>query len=127
MSSRAYAAFREDQSGDNAGPWIIAPMEQTRSSRLSPAEAQRNIRLILEEGTVEISGHCRRRMRERGVDDLDLVHVLENGQIIREAEWDLNHNQWKYRVEGMDIEGEALTAITVIFEADLSILTVTVF
>ena len=43
-------------------------------------------------------------MRERGVDDLDVG-----------------------RIEGKDVEGEELTAITVIFEADLSLLTVTVF
>ena len=102
-------------------------MEQTRPPCLSPAEAQRKILLILEEGTVDISVHCRRILRERGVDDLDIVHVLEKGQIIREAEWDLNHNEWKYRVEGTDIEGEELTAITVIFEVDLSLLIVTVF
>jgi Domain of unknown function (DUF4258) len=98
-----------------------------KSPCLSPAEAQRKIRLILEEGTVDISGHCRRRMRARGVDDLDIAHVLEKGQIIRQAEWDPDHNEWKYRVEGTDIEGDELTAITVIFEADLSLLTVTVF
>ena len=102
-------------------------MEQTRPPCLSPAEAQRKIRLILEEGIVDISVHCRRRMRERGVDDLDIVCVLEKGQIIREAEWDSNHNEWKYRVEGTDIEGDELTAITVIFEVDLSLLIVTVF
>jgi hypothetical protein len=93
----------------------------------SPAEAQRKIRLILEEGIVDISGHCRHRMRTRGVDDLDIAHVLEKGQIIRQAEWDSDYNNWKYRIEGTDIEGDELTAITVIFEADLSLLTVTVF
>jgi hypothetical protein len=66
-------------------------------------------------------------MRERGVDDLDVAHVLREGQIIREAEWDPEHEEWKYRIEGTDVEGEELTAITVIFEADLSLLTVTVF
>ena len=94
---------------------------------LSPAEAQRKIRLILEEGTIYISGHCRRRMRTRGVDDLDIAHVLEKGQIIRQAEWEPDHENWKYRVEGTDIEGDELTAITVVFEADLSLAIVTVF
>jgi hypothetical protein len=102
-------------------------MEKAVPCRFSPAEAQRKIQLILEEGIVDFSTHCRRRMRERGVDDLDVVHVLRRGQIIREAEWDSEHSNWKYRVEGTDTEGDELTAITVIFEADLSLLNVTVF
>ena len=102
-------------------------MEKSRPPRLSRAEAKRKIQLILVEGIVDISNHCRHRMRERGVDDLDVAHVLREGQIIREAEWDPEHEEWKYRIEGTDVEGEELTAITVIFEADLSLLTVTVF
>lgn len=102
-------------------------MEKAVPCRFSPAEAQRKIHLILEEGIVDFSTHCRRRMRERGADDLDVVHVLRNGQIIREAEWDSEYNNWKYRIEGTDTEGDELTAITVIFEADLSLLNVTVF
>jgi hypothetical protein len=61
------------------------------------------------------------------VDDLDIAHVLEKGQIIRQAEWEPDHQNWKYRVEGTDIEGDELTAITVVFEADLSLSIVTVF
>jgi len=102
-------------------------MEQTRPPRLSPAEAKRKILLILEEGTVDFSAHCRRRMSDRNVDDLDIVHVLKEGQIIREAEWDEEHGNWKYRVEGTDIEGDDLTSILVIFEIDLSLLNLTVF
>jgi hypothetical protein len=54
-------------------------------------------------------------------------HVLAKGEVIREAEWDSNSCNWKYRVEGADIEGDELTAITVIFEQDFSLLVVTVF
>ncbi len=102
-------------------------MEECRPPKLSPAEAKRKIQLILADGIVDFTTHCRRRMRERGVDDLDVVHVLKAGQIIREAEWDSDYCNWKYRAEGTDIEGVELTAITVIFEADLSLLNVTVF
>jgi|SRR6185503_8854315 len=103
-------------------------MSQTESPRLSPPEATRKIRLILEEGTVDFSTHCWHvRMPQRNVSTLDVEHVLREGRVIREAEWDLNYGDWKYRVEGTDIEGDELTAITVIFEQDLSLLVVTVF
>jgi|RhiMetdeSRZDD1v2_1073273.scaffolds.fasta_scaffold248528_4 uncharacterized protein DUF4258 len=102
-------------------------MQQCPPPRLSPAEAQRKIQLVLEDGTVDFTNHCRRRMRERGVDDLDIAHLLKNGQIIREAEWDCDYQNWKYRVEGTDIEGVDLVSILVIFEVDLSLLNLTVF
>lgn len=53
--------------------------------------------------------------------------MLGKGQVIRNAEWDSDFCNWKYRVEGTDIDGEELTAITVIFEQDFSLLVVTVF
>ncbi len=66
-------------------------------------------------------------MPERNVSTLDVEHLLREGQVIREAEWDRDHMAWKYRVEGTDIEGDELIAITVIFEQDFSVLVVTVF
>ena len=103
-------------------------MSPTEPPRLSPPEATRKIRRILEEGTIDYSGHCwRERMPERNVSTLDVEHLLGKGQVIREAEWDFNSCNWKYRVEGTDIEGDELTAITVIFEQDFSLLVVTVF
>ena len=103
-------------------------MSPTKPPRLSPLEATRKIRLTLEEGTTDYSRHCwHERMPERNVSTLDVEHVLGKGQVIREAEWDSDYCNWKYRVEGTDIEGEELTAITVIFEEDFSLLVVTVF
>ena len=103
-------------------------MSPTKPPRLSPREATRKIRLILEDGTIDYSGHCWCvRMPERNVSTLDVEHVLSEGQVIREPEWDVDYWNWKYRVEGTDIEGDELTAITVIFEQDFSVLVVTVF
>ncbi|HEU4794085.1 MAG TPA: DUF4258 domain-containing protein [Pyrinomonadaceae bacterium] len=66
-------------------------------------------------------------MRQRNVNTLDVEYLLRQGHILREPEWDSNYGDWKYRVEGTDIEGEDLTAITVIFEEAFSVLVVTVF
>lgn len=96
--------------------------------RLSPREATRRIRQILEDGTVDFSDHCwHERMPQRNVSAIDIEHVLRNGRVIREAEWDSTYGHWRYRVEGTDVEGDELTAITVIFERDFSLLVVTVF
>ena len=37
------------------------------------------------------------------------------------------HGNWKYRIEGTDIEGDDLITILVIFDVDLSLLNLTVF
>jgi len=66
-------------------------------------------------------------MPRRNVSTPDIVNVLATGEIIREAEWDEDYNNWKYTVQGVDEEGEELRAVTVFFDADLVLLIVTVF
>jgi Domain of unknown function (DUF4258) len=100
----------------------------TAPVKLSANDAKRIILLILEEGTIELSFHCRsERMQARGVTMLDLVTALKNGEIRREPEWDEERYNWKYRVEGKDIEGDDLIAITIIIDAEMELFIVTVF
>lgn len=95
---------------------------------LSPDEAKRKISLILDEGIFELSLHCKRdSMPKRNVSTQDVLNALKTGQIIREPEWDAGYENWKYRVEGVDTEGDDLIAITVIFDSEMSLLVVTVF
>ena len=97
-------------------------------SALTANEAKAKIALILDEGTVELSFHCRSEsMRKRGVTMLDIVTTLKAGEIRRAPEWDDVYSNWKYRVEGEDIEGDELTAITLIIETDMQLYIVTVF
>ena len=103
-------------------------MSSREPPRLSPADATVKVRLILQEGTVDYTGHCwHERMRQRNVSTLDVEHLLRQGHIMREAEWDSYDGDWKYRIEGTDVEGEDLTAILVVREQDLSVLVITVF
>lgn len=95
---------------------------------LTPAEAIQRILEILREGEVQPTWHCRQeRMPQRGVVMADVLHVLQYGQIRRAAEWDEHYGDWKYRVEGEDIEGDELTAVTVIISAAMRLVIVTVF
>jgi hypothetical protein len=91
-------------------------------------DAKRLIETILAQGTVVFTSHCRREsMPRRGVNDLDVRHVLEKGQIVRAPEWDDKFQNWKYRVEGTDASGDELTAITVIIESAFTVRVLTVF
>ncbi len=80
-----------------------------------------------EEGFFEPSFHCRESMRKRKVSDLDVVKALETGEVFREPEWDDTRQNWKYRVEGVDTEGDELIAVTIIFDVNMTLFIVTVF
>ena len=102
--------------------------ELQNSLKLTPDEAKRKIALFLDEGAVEPSFHCRQEsMRKRNISMLDIVKALETGEVIKEAEWDDNFQNWKYRVEGVDTEGDELTAVTIIFDVNMTLFIVTVF
>ena len=99
-----------------------------KPDRLLPAEAKRIILLILEQGKVVPSYHCRNdSMPRRQVTMVDVENTLKTRQIVRDPEWDEDHQNWKYRVEGVDMETDELTVITVIFTADLTLYIITVF
>ena len=91
-------------------------------------DAKRLIEAILDQGTVVFTYHCRyESMLKRGVSAQDVLHVLESGQIVKAAEWDAQHQNWKYRVDGMDVDGDDLTAVTVILQTDFTVRVLTVF
>lgn len=97
-------------------------------TKLTPDEVKRKITLFLQDGTVEPSFHCRRdSMRKRNVTLLDIVNTLKTGEVIKAPEWDDAYQNWKYRVEGVDTEGDELTAVTIIFDVNLTLFIVTVF
>lgn len=58
---------------------------------------------------------------------LDVEHALCSGVSSRAPEWDAEHESWKYRVEGSDVEGAQLTVIVVIDEAEPLLRLVTTF
>ncbi len=87
--------------------------------KLSSKEAKTKILQILETGEIIPTWyHAKQRMKQRDVTDDDIKEVLTNGEIKRLAEWDDRYKNWKYRVEGTDIEGEELRIITIIVEQD---------
>ncbi len=100
----------------------------SKPNPFSANEAKDKILFILNDGMLELSVHCRREsMPKREVTMLDVVNALKAGEIRRGPEWDDVHNNWKYRVEGKDIDGDELIAITLIIESDLTLYIVTVF
>lgn len=95
---------------------------------LSPEDAKRKITLFLKDGRVKPSFHCLRvSMPKRSVGMQDIEHVLGEGEIFRPPEWDEEHGDWKYVVEGTDQEGDKLRAVTVFFDVNMTLYIITVF
>lgn len=96
----------------------------------APDVAKRKILLILRDGDTFFSQHLLDDIRSgrHGVSHQDVLHVLKTGEILTEPEWDETQQNWKYKVEGTDLEEEEeLRAITIIIEERFSLFIVTAF
>jgi len=88
---------------------------------ITNVEASKIIQYIIENGSVIFSEHARTKMQDRNFDDLDIINILENGTIT-DKQFDSTRKNWKYRVEGMDIEGVSGIVITAIISNDKQII-----
>lgn len=97
-------------------------------SHLAPDEVKRLLLIILQDGQITYTDHClNKSMPEGRITTQDVEFVLECGIVSDKAEWSSEHQNWKYRVIGTDIEGEELGAVFVIIESYLMARIVTVF
>jgi uncharacterized DUF497 family protein len=55
--------------------------------------------------------HFREELANEGLDILDAHNVLRTGIIFKEPEPDIRSGDWKYRIEGTDLEGKLLAVI----------------
>lgn len=100
-----------------------------RSKPYGPDEAKRKIVQILREGNTVFSEHLLKDIarNRRGVTHQDVLYVLQNGEIISAPVWDENNQNWKYKVEGVDLEDEDLRAITIIIDEQFCLFIVTAY
>lgn len=99
-----------------------------RPPKLSKEEVRRRLLLILDQGRVTYTVHCRDvRMPERNVTTQDVEYLLDDGDVSDDAEWSEIHIHWKYKVEGTDLDDEELTAVFFIIESPLTARVITVF
>src|SRR5437660_7898534 len=84
----------------------------TKPNPLAADKAKKKIIEIMETGNMDLSSHTvRERMIERGADVNDIKHALYVGEIRHKPDWSEEYQNWKYRFEGKDIDGIALTVI----------------
>lgn len=94
---------------------------------LTSQQAKAKILNILENGTVKISSHITKdRLKLRNLSRKDIQFALANGQVIC-SEWENNYQNWKYQVDGFDIDGDELTSIIIFFDSDVSLFIITAY
>lgn len=80
--------------------------------RLSRPEAAELARRCLQPGRRVIPGkHFRDELESEGLTLSDALHVLKNGRIYDEPEQDIKTGDWKYRIEGKEVDGRTLKIV----------------
>lgn len=91
------------------------------AKELSAPDALVLIRDILEYGHVIFTPHARQEMRNGNFTAADVIHILEYGEV-EEKQFDQVRGNWKYRIKGVDIEGESGRVVTAIVSRDTQII-----
>jgi hypothetical protein len=89
-------------------------MADSNTDKLEPKNAERKINEIAKLGSISYTAHFFDRMRERDYDFQDLDLVLSTGKVRKPPEWNSDHNNWKYKMEGNVVEGEKATVVVTI-------------
>ncbi len=75
------------------------------------------IQRILYYGEIKETFHSASERAERNVSQDDIAAMLESQWKLEGApEWDGTHKNWKYRLEGYDLEGDALVLVVTVNE-----------
>ena len=100
-----------------------------KRTKHNKSEASRLIKTIArdKDGMVNVRSHAKKRMKERNVDMLDILCAFRNGKVLDDPKWDKDHNEWKYKFTGNNVEGDPITIITNINEKNKQIVLITAF
>ena len=93
---------------------------------LTRAEAVDLVRHCLTDGRVIPGKHFREELANEGLDIQDALNVLKAGRVFQEPEPDIRTGDWKYRMEGTDLEGGPL-AVVFCFKDEATGFLITVF
>ena len=77
--------------------------EETHARDLPPPYGKEEARAIFRQaahaGVIRSSRHARERMRERGLDNNDILKVVKTGIVVKAPELDIKTHAWTCRIE----------------------------
>jgi hypothetical protein len=89
-------------------------------------EIKNCLREFAQYGCFQPTKHCKGRMRERHISIEDVLYVLTWGEVT-EIEYNEDHDSWKCKVTGNDVDGEELVFIAGVYEHCQTVRCITVF
>ncbi|MDY0222088.1 MAG: DUF4258 domain-containing protein [Desulfobacterium sp.] len=93
---------------------------------MTKEDAQKCFREFAKYGCIQPTKHCRDRMLDREVSMDDALNVLLWGTVT-EMTYNDEHDSWKSKVVGKDIDGEKLTFVAEVYESCHTVRCITVF
>lgn len=99
---------------------------QVAVERLSRPDAIKLHRGCVQKGNIIPGRHFRDELEKEGLNLQDAVRVLKTGNIFLEPESDTKTGDWKYRIEGTEVDGKWL-AIVFCFKTKDTAFLITVF
>lgn len=104
----------------------MPPEKGKRPPPLPPEKATAEVRRMYLEGCPLVqTRHFRQELGKANATMQDAENVLENGYVLRPAEWKKEHRSWHYAVTGTDIEEEPLTVVVAIDDEGFRLVLVT--
>lgn len=79
--------------------------------KLTPTEAKTEVFLCIDKGFIYQTVHFKEELANEEVSFGDCTCVIEDGMIFDQAEWDDDHREWKYRLEGYEPDGKWLVIV----------------
>lgn len=83
------------------------------TKELSDKETLKIITEIVEHGFIHYSDHVKEQMKKRGYEAQDVEYILTNGNITKK-DFSEEHQNWEYRIEGTDLDGDEGKIITAV-------------
>jgi Domain of unknown function (DUF4258) len=80
---------------------------------LSKDQAKAKLNRCLHQGETDyyLTGHCADRIAERDLTNGDVLSVCRSGAVIKPPEWDIKFRNWKYTVEGLNVDGVRISVV----------------
>jgi hypothetical protein len=103
------------------------PLNPRPKKWISGKSVLEKARKCLESEDVIFSSHLKDRMLERNFNMQDVINVIENGDIPRPPKWNEELGQFRYVVEGKDLEGEELKLVITLSDKRDAIIIITGF
>jgi hypothetical protein len=90
--------------------------------RLCRTDAVKLIRDCLRQGRIRTTRHFREELAAEGLTVVDAFYVLQQGIVFNEPEHDIYFQQWRYRMEGTEPDGQYVSIIFTFDEPEEGVL-----